>query len=170
MRRVILLCLMLDWVLAGWLVAQDNSAAATATCNFDQDSQLVVQYQPTSVNLKKSLSTQVPYGRVWAPGGKPMTLFTNTEVQIGSRLLPMGAYTMFVIPSAKQWTLVVSKSTDMSGAYNEEQDLTRVPLESGELPSPEAALNVSLGHTAPTQCTLRLDLDKHGHFTAFEKR
>jgi hypothetical protein len=99
-----------------------------------------------------------------------MTLFSNTKVQIGSRILPMGAYTMFVIPAAKQWTLVVSKSTDMSGAYKEEQDLTRVPMESGELPSPEAALNVSLGHTAASQCTLRLDLGKDGHFAAFEKR
>jgi hypothetical protein len=170
MRRVMSLFLMLGCALVGWGMAQDAPAAATATCNFDQDSQLVVQYHPASINLKKSLSTQVPYGRVWAPGGKPMTLFINTPVQIGPRLLPMGAYTMFVIPSAKQWTLVISKSTDMSGAYNEQHDLTRVPMDSGELPSPEAELNVSLGHTAPDQCTLRVDLDKTGHFTAFEKK
>ena len=44
---------------------------------------------------------------------------------------------MFVIPGAKQWTLIVSKSTDMTGAYDEQKDLVRVPMESGELPSPE---------------------------------
>ncbi|HLI63435.1 MAG TPA: DUF2911 domain-containing protein [Terriglobales bacterium] len=171
MRRVISSFLMLTCALVGWGMAQDNPAAATVTCNFDENSQLVVEYQPAAVNLKKPLSAQIPYGRVWAPGGKPMTLFTNTEVQIGPRLLPMGAYTMFVIPSAKQqWMLVISKSTDMSGAYNEDDDLTRVPMESGELASPEPALNVSLGHTAPNQCTIRVDLGKDGHFTAFEKR
>ena len=51
--------------------------------------------------------------------------------------LPIGAYTLFVIPNSKQWTLIVSKSTDTSGAYDPQQDLVRVPLDSGELPSPE---------------------------------
>lgn len=152
------------------LFAQDAPASATATCNFDEEKQLVVQYQPVTVNLKRPVSGQVPFGRPWAPGGKPMTLFTNTPIQIGSRLLPIGAYTLFVIPNSKQWTLIVSKSTDMSGAYNEQDDLVRAPMDAGELPNPEAALNVSFGHVAPGQCNLRIDLDKSGHFTAFQEK
>src|SRR5581483_5921771 len=116
------------------------------------------------------LSNQIPFGKVWAPGGKPMTLFTNTSVQIGSRILPIGAYTLFLIPNSKQWTLVVSKSTDTSGAYDQEQDLVRVPMESGELPSPESQLNVAFGHVAPGQCNLRADLDKTGHFAVFHMK
>jgi len=99
-----------------------------------------------------------------------MTLFTDTPVQVGARNLPMGAYTLFVIPTAKQWTLIVSKSTDTSGAYDEQQDLVRVPMESGELPSPEPQLNVAFEHVAPGQCNLRVDLDKNGHFVPFQKR
>ncbi len=151
-------------------LAQSDSSAPTATCNFDEEKQLVVEYQPVTLNLKKPLSSQVPSGKVWAPGGKPMTLFTNTPVQVGSRMLPIGAYTMFVIPNSKQWTLIVSKSTDMSGAYNEQQDLVRVPMDSGELPNPEADLSVAFGHVAPGQCNLRIDLDKYGHFTAFQEK
>jgi hypothetical protein len=150
--------------------AQDNSAGASATCNFDEDKQLVVQYQRVTVNLKKPLSMQVPFGKVWAPGGKPMTFFTNTPVQIGSRELPLGAYTLFVIPTSKQWTLVVSKSTDTTGAYDEKQDLIRVPMESGELPSPENELTVAFEHVAPGQCNIRADLDKTGHFATLQKR
>jgi hypothetical protein len=77
---------------------------------------------------------------------------------------------MFVIPNSKQWTLIVSKSTDTSGSYNEDQDLIRVPMESGELPSPERDLNVAFGHVAPDQCSLRVDLEKFGHFAVFQKR
>ncbi len=123
-----------------------------------------MQYQRVPVNLKKPLALQVPFGKVWAPGGKPMTLFTNTAVQIGSVTVPIGAYTMYVIPGARQWTLIVSKSTDVSGNYDDQQDLVRVPLDSGELPSPEPAFSLSFAHIAPQQCNIRMDLDKFGHF------
>ncbi len=141
MRRVISSFVLLTSVfMACAAFAQDDPSAASATCNFDSEKQLVVQYQRVPINLKKPIATQVPFGKVWAPGGKPMTLFTNTPVQIGSRNLPLGAYTLFLIPNSKQWTLIVSKSTDMSGKYDEGQDLVRVPMDSGELPSPEAEL------------------------------
>lgn len=149
--------------------AQDSSSnSASASCNFDDDRQLVVQYRPVTLNLKKPVSLQVPFGKVWAPGGQAMTLFTNTDVQIGSKLLPTGAYTMFIIPTSKRWTLVISKGTDLKAAYNEQQDIVRVPMDSGELPNPETDLAVSFAHVAPTQCNLRLDLDKDGHFTSFD--
>jgi hypothetical protein len=156
-------------VLTSKAPGQENEGAS-ATCNFDAEKQLVVQYQPFAFNPKKGLSGQVPLGKVWAPAGKPMSLFANTAVQVGSHMLPIGAYTLFVIPTSKQWTLIVSKSTDMTGAYDEKQDLVRVPMESGELPSPATNLNVAFEHIAPTECNLRLDLDKYGHFTTFAQK
>jgi hypothetical protein len=147
--------------------AQNAPSTSTATCNFDDEKQLVVEYLPVSVNLKKAVSTQIPFGKPWAPGGKPITLFTNTPLQVRSTKLPVGAYTMFVIPDGKQWTLIVSKSTEMTGAYDAQQDIVRVPMDSGELPSPESSLFVSFAHVAPGQCNLRVDLDKRGHFAEF---
>jgi len=169
MQRVIFAG-MFSLFLAAAAFAQDARPAATATCNFDEEKQLVVQYEPVSVDLKRSLSSQVPFGKPWAPGNKPLTLFTNTPIQIGSQMLPVGAYTLFVVPESKRWTLIISKSTDMSGAYSEKDDLVRVPMDSGELPSPQAVLNASFGHIAPNQCNFRIDLDKHGHFTVFKEQ
>lgn len=164
---LLLFALLLSVVCLSW--AQDSSSnSATATCNFDENKQLVVEYQPVTLNLKKPVSLQVPFGKVWAPGGQPMTLFTNTDVQIGSKLLPTGAYTLFVIPTSKRWTLVISKGTDLKAAYNEQQDLVRVPMDAGELPNPEPDLAISFARVAPTQCNIRLDLDKDGHFASFE--
>jgi hypothetical protein len=96
-----------------------------------------------------------------------MTLFTNTPLQMHSTRLPIGAYTMFLIPDGKEWTLIVSKSTDMSGAYDSSQDVVRVRMDSGELPNPESSLAVSFAHVGPDQCNLRVDLDKRGHFAEF---
>ena len=69
----------------GGLLAQNNPASATATCNFNEEKQLVLEYQPVSINLKKSVSAQVPFGKPWAPGGKPITLFTVDDVFGGWR-------------------------------------------------------------------------------------
>ena len=170
MHRVITSFCLLFLMFAAVQALAQEAPEGSATCNFDQEKQLALQYRRVAVNLKKPLSNQIPFGKVWAPGGKPMTLFTNTSVQIGSRILPIGAYTLFLIPNSKQWTLVVSKSTDTSGAYDQEQDLVRVPMESGELPSPESQLNVAFGHVAPGQCNLRADLDKTGHFAVFHMK
>jgi len=155
---------------AGIAYAQDDPSGGTATCNFDEEKQLVVNYQHVAINLKKPLSLQVPSGKPWSPGGKPMTLFSNTPFQVASQNLEVGAYTLFVVPGAKEWTLVVSKSTDTTGAYDQTKDIVRVPMGSGELPSPEAALSVAFEHVGPGQCNLRIDLDKYGHFAGFQKR
>jgi hypothetical protein len=170
MRRVISSFLMLASVFLTCAARAQDTNSATATCNFDEEKQLVVEYQHVSFNLKRPLASQLAFGKVWAPGGKPMTFFTNTPVQIGGRDLGIGAYTLFVIPTSKQWTLIVSKSTDMSGTYDEQQDVVRVPMDSGELPNPEAEFTAAFGHVAPGQCNLRLDLDKYGRFVSFQKK
>ncbi len=171
MRRFVsLFAILTTLFLAPLAFAQGETPTGTATCNFDDQKQLVVEYQRITLNPKKPTLAQVPFGKVWAPGGKPLTLFTNTPVEVGSRNLPIGAYTMFVIPTSKQWTLIVSKSTDMSGAYKDQDDLVRIPMGSGELPSPQEEINVAFEHIAPGECNLRLDLDKAGHFVTFQKR
>lgn len=151
------------------LFGQGTSSSATATCNFDSNKQVVVEYQRMTVNVKKPIFGQeIPYNKVWAPGGKPLTLFVNSPVTVGGRELPTGAYTMFVIPSEKQWTLVVSKSTDTSGRYEEGEDLVRVPMECGELSAPENEFSIYFAHVAPDQCSMRLDLERARAWVIFQ--
>jgi Protein of unknown function (DUF2911) len=151
--------------------AQDTSSSATITCNFDSDRELAAEYQRIKVNLKKPLfGHEIPSGKVWAPGGKPITLFANTPFEIGGRQLTVGAYTLFLIPTPKLWTLIVSKSTDTSGKYDQTMDVVRVPMESGELPSPDPELNIAFAHTAPDQCNLRLEIATVGSYVSFTRK
>ena len=171
LRLASFLAVGISLLISGETVAQNSSPSETATCDFDADRQLAAEYQPVPINPKKPLfGREIPAGKVWAPGGKPMTLFTNTPVEIGGLKLAPGAYTMFVIPNAKQWTLIVSKSTDTSGKYDENMDLVRVLMDSGELPAPEPELRVSFGHIAPDQCNLRVDAASVGNWAVFKQR
>jgi hypothetical protein len=119
---------------------------------------------------KPVLGHEIPYGRVWAPGGKPMTLFTNSPIAVAGHDIPAGAYTLFVIPSQKEWALVISKSTDTSGRYDEKDDFLRVAMDFGQLDRAEDQFSIFFAHVAPGQCSMRLDLEKARAWVIFEKR
>ena len=152
-------------------LAQDTPLSATVTCSFDADREVTAVYQKISFNLKKPVfGGEIPYGKAWAPGGKPLTLFTNSNVEIGGKMLPVGAYSMFLLPTQKRWTLIISKSTDLTGRYDERQDLVRVAMESGEVLMPEPQFSASFAHVAPNQCSLRLEMANTGSWVTFERK
>jgi Protein of unknown function (DUF2911) len=149
--------------------AQTAGSNATTACNFDPNKQLAVEYQRVQINPKKKvLGNEIPYGKVWTPAGKPMDLFTNAAVTVAGKEIPVGAYTMFVIPEEKAWTLVISKSTDTSGKYDEAQDLARVPMQVGKLHRAEPEFSAYFAHVAANQCNLRLDLQKARAWVVFQ--
>ncbi len=172
MRRLIsLLLVLISAFFTCAAVGQNTPSTGTVSCSFDADRQVTAEYQRISFNLKKPVfGGEIPYGKAWAPGGKPLTLFTNSNVEIGGKILPVGAYTMFLLPTQKRWTLIISKSTDLTGKYDEHQDLVRVAMESGEVPMPEPQFNVSFAHVAPNQCSLRLEMANSGNWVTFEKK
>ncbi len=150
-----------------------DPGSATATCDLSDQQQLAVQYQPLIVAKKDQdnfLGHQVPYGKIWEPGKQPLTLFTNSPLTIAGTTVPVGAYTMYLIPNKKAWTLVVSKNTNTSAAYDEGLDLVRAPMQVGILTSPESKFNVSWEHTGPNECTLRVDIADVGAWVPFQQQ
>ena len=153
--------------------ASTNPASATATCDFSDQQQLAVQYQPLTVAKKDKdnfLGHQVPYGKIWEPGKQPLTLFTNSPLTIAGASVPVGAYTMYLIPNKKEWTLVVSKNTNTSAAYDQGMDIVRAPMQVGILTSPEQQFSVSFEHTGPRECTLRVDIADVGAWVPVQQK
>ena len=151
------------------MISASSVSDANTTCNFDPNKQIAVDYERVQLASGKN-ALGVPYGKVWAPGGKPLTLFTNTPVSVGSKNLADGAYTMFIIPQAKSWTLIISKSTDTSGKYDKADDLARIPMDFGQLPQGEPAFTAYFALTAANRCNLRLDLGKDRAWVVFERK
>ena len=158
-------------VIPGISAAQTSRPNATTACNFDPNKQVAVEYQRIQVDPKKKvLGNEIPYGKVWTPGDKPMTMFTNTPVTVAGEDIPIGAYTMFVIPEEKKWTLIISKSTDTSGKYDEQQDLARIPMQFGKLQRAEPEFTAYFAHVAANKCNLRLDLQKARAWVVFQRK
>jgi len=123
----------------------------TAYCTYADDNEISVRYDASGKNKEEPKN-----GKVWEPGGSAMTLYTQGPVVLNHVEIPVGAFTVYVVPGKKEWTLVVNKNVTAGSKYDEAQDLVRAPMELGDLNPPVKPLQVALAHMAPKTCTLRL--------------
>jgi hypothetical protein len=88
----------------------------------------------------------VPYGRVWCPGAdEATTLTTSRPLKIGDLALDAGSYTLWILPTANDWSLVVNRQT---GIYHTDHsarfDIGSVPLAKRALDQPVEQLTFSI--------------------------
>ena len=94
----------------------------------------------------RSVESLTPADKVWRTGAdEATTLKTDKDLQIGTLTVPAGTYTLYTLPSAKGWQLIVNKQTGQWGTnYDVGQDLGRVPMTAGTLAKPAEQLVVAV--------------------------
>jgi hypothetical protein len=100
----------------------------------------------------------VPYGEVWRTGANAATtLKTSSALQIGDLNVPAGTYTLYSLPTADGWTLIVNKQTGQWGTvYDKAQDLGRVPMSTGSNATPVETFLVDFEKTTGSSTELHL--------------
>lgn len=152
---------LITFLLTPCLFAQGSGpATSTTTCNLDDGRQVYVRYVPVSNKQEK-----VQNGKAWAPGGTPMTLFTEAPLTLGSSQIPVGAYTLYPIPG-RTWTLAVNKNVTAGAAYDQNQDVARTQMETAQVEQPSDSLEVAFAHVG-MRCTLRIYVGKTASFADF---
>lgn len=70
----------------------------------------------------------VPFDKVWSPSADSAAVFTiSTPITVNGSALPAGAYTIWAIPNAAEWTLIFSKVHPVHHMfYPEGKDALRV--------------------------------------------
>jgi Protein of unknown function (DUF2911) len=134
--------------------AQDTQ---TAYCDYADGNQVSMQYSVSAKETPKN-------GRVWSPG---ITMFVQVPLTLAGSEIPIGAYTIHLIPDKKSWTLIVNKDVTAGASYNSSSDLARAQMELGEIPDPTKQLQLSFAHMSAKQCSLRVYYAKVGAFTDF---
>lgn len=135
-------------------LAQDTQSTY---CNFEDGNQVSIQYTPT-------VKEQPRNGKIWSPG---ITLFVQTPLVIGGSNIALGAYTVYLIPDKRNWTLIVNKNVTPGSSYNSGDDVARTAMEVGEIPEPVKTLQLSFAHMSAKQCSLRVYYQKSGAFADF---
>jgi hypothetical protein len=138
-----------------------DAHTGTAFCDFDDNQEISVRYN------NASSKDEPRNGKVWLPGGSPLTLFVGAPVSLNNIPIPVGAYSAYVIPNRKDWTFIVNKNVAPGAAYDQAQDVARGPMELGEVDSPSGQLQVSFSHSAAKTCSIRLYYGKVGAFAEF---
>ena len=73
----------------------------------------------------------VEYGKVWRLGANEATeLEFFKAVRINNKKIAKGRYTLYAIPTEKNWTLIVNKETDTWGhfKYDAKKDVVRIEV------------------------------------------
>ena len=135
------------------------SPPGEASVKFDDGKTVTIQYSRPSMRGRKIFGGLVPYGQVWRTGANAATsLKTDVDLTIGSANVPAGSYTVYTLPGMNSWKLIVNKQTGQWGTeYSEGQDLARVDMKVGQLPSGMETFTVSLDKTSGTSAMLKLD-------------
>ena len=102
--------------------------------------------QPHLRGRKLHTAGLVPLDTVWRLGANEATeLSTDVDLVIGGLQVPKGKYTLFALPSAAGWKLIINKNTGQWGTnYLAEHDLGRVDLRKRALASPIEAFSMWL--------------------------
>jgi len=97
-----------------------------------------INYGRPSMRKRKIMGELVPFNVVWRTGANEATAFvTEADLQIGGVKLPAGSYTLYTLPSQKQWKLIINKQTGQWGTvYDAHLDFARVNLKKKTLKNP----------------------------------
>ncbi len=135
------------------------SPPASATCDLGSGKTIKTDYSSPRMKGRKIYGDLVPLGKVWRTGANEATTFvTSGDVVVGGKDVPAGSYTIFTVPNADKWTLIINKKTGEWGIpYNYESDeLARIDMKVSKLPSPVENFTIAYDKSG-SGCTLRMD-------------
>lgn len=115
-----------------------------------------IDYGRPSMRGRRIMGGLVPYGRVWRTGANAATTFvTDVDLDVGGTRVPRGTYTLYTIPTATGWTLIVNRQTGQWGTqYEAARDLARIPMRVSTLRAPVEQFTVALERGAAGAGTL----------------
>lgn len=115
--------------------------------------QLRIEYGQPYARGRKVIGDVVKLDSVWRTGANlPATLYTDLEVTIGNVTVPPGMYTIYTIPSANSWKLIITREFGQWGhEYKTGQDVGRTDMTVRNLSEPVDGFTIWLTPTRQEQ-------------------
>lgn len=122
-----------------------------------------LNYSRPNMKGRKIFGDLVPFDRVWRTGANSATTLTFTdEVIIGGTKIPAGKYGLLTIPSPNEWTIIITKQTDVTSpaAYKQDMDVVRVKAKPMALPWSFETFGMSFENIKDNSLELMMAWDK----------
>ncbi len=143
------------------LTTPQPSPTQTVKQNFALSS-IELSYSRPAIKGRKVFGDLVPFGNVWRTGANSATILTfGEEVIIGDKKIPAGKYGLVSIPNKDNWTLIITKQTDITSpaAYKQENDIVRVAAKPMQLNDKVENFTIQFANLKPNSCDLQLMWD-----------
>jgi len=123
---------------------------------------LTIAYSSPSIRGRKIMGGLVPYGTWWRTGADNATTFqTDADVDFGGLKVPKGTYTIYTLPGATEWQLIINKQTGQWGTeYSQRQDLGRVKMNLTQTPALVDSFKIDLSSTGGNKGFLKMTWER----------
>ena len=132
-----------------------------------------VSYGAPSLRGRKMVGGKDPYGKEWRVGADEATSFeVSTDVTVNGTSVPAGSYTLFVLPTADSWTLIISKKTGEWGIPypGTQYDFARVGMTKANLPSSQERMSINFEKTTPFKTEMHVKWATDNYFVTVQKK
>ena len=122
-----------------------------------------VDYSRPNKNDREIFGGLVPYGTLWRTGANAVTKIRFSHpVTLGGKEISAGEYALFTIPTADEWTIIVSKDAKVQSAadYKQENDAARITAKPETIPVAIETFTIELGDVKGASATLDFLWDK----------
>jgi len=166
MRKQATILMLMTFVGLSLAAQQDKSKRpsppGTAEITFADGKKVTINYSRPYAKGRKIVGGLVPYDQVWRTGANEATsLKTDTDLDIGGTTVPAGSYTLYTLPSASSWKLIINKQTGQWGTvYQQDQDLARVDMNVTSLSQPVEQFTISFDKKGGDAAQLNLQWEK----------
>lgn len=112
-----------------------KSKSPAEITKFDQNGLTVqVDYSRPYKKGREIFGKLLPYGQVWRTGANEATIFdVKQDIKIGDKSLKAGKYTLWTIPNADKWTVILNSEIGQWGTtYDEKKDVVRIDVPVGK--------------------------------------
>lgn len=141
---------------------QINTPQASPMCEISQSvgvSNVSITYNRPGVKNRIIFGDLVPYDKMWRTGANKATKVTfSKDVKVGGKDLPAGDYSLFTIPSEKEWTIIFNKELNLwgTGDYKQDKDALRINVPSETLEKSIESFTIDFGSFTPSGAELIL--------------
>src|SRR6202521_3567855 len=119
---------------------------------------IAIEYYAPSMHGRKVMGGLVPFGEVWCTGANWATKITSEgNLQMGTLKLPAGSYSIWTLPNANEWMLIINKQTgQFHKDYDSSTDFGRTKMNLKTLAAPVETFKIDLRSDGGNKGTLAL--------------
>ena len=139
MKKILLLGFLIfnSTILLSQEKVQIKLTSTSPSASFQQElgsATIKMAYSRPLARGRKIFGELVPFEKLWRTGASDCTTITTDEdIDFAGFVLKAGSYSVFTIPSNKEWTIIINSDITLHGenGYDEKKDIIRlkVPVE-----------------------------------------